>query len=108
MHGLAQLIEMWGPGSQWDGIGVPKPDSFSHPSAIPPGWLHPHLGLYITKEMRSSLEQSCIHLQKEPHPTQKQRSQYQQGLTEPSGTHDSEERGDEQCSWVGLIVQYRS
>lgn len=108
MHGLAQLIKMWGLGSQWDGIGVPKPNFFSHPGAILPGWHHPHPGLYVAKEMRSALEQSYICLQKEPHPTQKQRSQYQQGFTEPSGTCDHEEQGDGHCSWASLIVQYHS
>lgn len=107
MHGLAQLVEMWGPGSQWDGVGT-KPDSFSHPGAILSGWFHLHPGLYIFEEMRSVLKQFSIHLQKEPHPTQKQCSQYQQRLTEPSGTCDPEEQGDEQCLWAGLIVQNHS
>lgn len=62
MHGLAQLIEMWGPCNQWDGIGVPKPDSFSHLGAILPGWHHPQPGLYGAKEMRSALEQSYLYL----------------------------------------------
>lgn len=58
---------MWGPGTQWDGIAVPKPDSFSHPGAILPGWLHPHPGLYVTKEMRSALEQSSIPVCRKSH-----------------------------------------